>query len=118
MTKAFRRYTGKKQFCAVGALKTNIGHLDNAAGIASMVRAVLALGKKEIPPILHFEKPNRNINFEDSPLYINKVLLPWNTAGFPRRCGVSAFGLSGTNCHVVLEEPPANAEKDERQNEV
>lgn len=117
ITKAFRRYTGKKQFCAVGALKTNIGHLDNAAGIASMVRAVLALGKKEIPPILHFEKPNRNINFEDSPLYINKVLLPWNTAGFPRRCGVSAFGLSGTNCHVVLEEPPANAEKDERQNE-
>ncbi|ODM26051.1 condensation domain-containing protein [Acetivibrio mesophilus] len=117
ITKAFRRYTDKKQFCAVGALKTNIGHLDNASGIAGMVRAVLALGKKEIPPILHFERPNRKINFAESPLYINKVLSPWNTAGFPRRCGVSAFGLSGTNCHVILEEPPTNTEMVDRYDE-
>lgn len=117
ITRAFRRYTDKKQFCAVGALKTNIGHLDNASGIAGMVRAVLALKQKEIPPILHFERPNSQINFEESPLYINKKLAPWKTAGFPRRCGVSAFGLSGTNCHVILEEPPTSDEKEDRQDE-
>ncbi len=106
ITRAFRKYTTKNQFCAIGALKTNIGHLDNASGIAGLVRAILALDNKEIPPILHFNKPNREINFETSPVYINKELIPWETKDFPRRCGVSAFGLSGTNCHVILEEPP------------
>ncbi|EPR10083.1 condensation domain-containing protein [Ruminiclostridium papyrosolvens] len=107
ITRAFRNYSQKNQFCAIGALKTNIGHLDNASGIAGLVRAILALDNKEIPPILHFNKPNSKINFETSPVYINKELTPWETDGFPRRCGVSAFGLSGTNCHVILEEPPA-----------
>ncbi|AEY65546.1 condensation domain-containing protein [Clostridium sp. BNL1100] len=107
ITRAFRNYTQKNQFCAIGALKTNIGHLDNASGIAGLVRAILAMDNKEIPPILHFNKPNSKINFETSPVYINKELTPWETEGFARRCGVSAFGLSGTNCHVVLEEPPA-----------
>ncbi|MFZ5987610.1 MAG: condensation domain-containing protein [Bacillota bacterium] len=115
--RAFRRYTNKTKFCAIGALKTNIGHLDNAAGMASMVRAVLALGKKEIPPILHFKKPNSKIDLEQSPLYINKELTAWKTEEFPRRCGVSAFGLSGTNCHVILEEPPVESENEDIRDE-
>lgn len=114
--RAFRRYTDKRQFCAIGALKTNIGHLDNAAGIAGMVRAALALERREIPPILHFNKPNSKIDFEQSPVYINKELKNWE-AGYPRRCGVSAFGLSGTNCHIVLEEAPAEIETAGTQNE-
>ena len=104
--KAFQKFTSKKQFCAVGSVKTNIGHLDHAAGIAGLIKAVLALKNKEIPPSLHFERPNRKINFIDSPVYVNKYLKKWEVNGFPRRCGVSAFGLSGTNCHVVLEEAP------------
>lgn len=117
ISRAFQKYTDKKQFCALGALKTNIGHLDNAAGIAGMVRAILALGNKEIPPVLHFKKPNSKINFEQSPVYINKELTTWETAGFPRRCGVSAFGLSGTNCHVILEEQPVTEDREEIQDE-
>ncbi len=113
ITRAFRNYTRKNQFCAIGALKTNIGHLDNASGIAGLVRAILAMDNKEIPPILHFNKPNSKINFETSPVYINKELTPWETDGFPRRCGVSAFGLSGTNCHVILEEAPAMEDEQE-----
>ncbi len=104
MEKAFRRYTDKKQFCAIGSVKTNIGHLDHAAGMAGLIKAILALKYKQIPPTIHFKNPNRKINFEDSPVYVNDILRDWKTDGFPRRCGVSAFGLSGTNCHVVLEE--------------
>lgn len=115
--RAFRRYTDKKQFCAIGALKTNIGHLDNAAGIAGMIRAALALDRKEIPPILHFNKPNSKIDFEQSPVYINRELRYWD-AEYPRRCGVSAFGLSGTNCHIVLEEAPKEIETAETGKEV
>lgn len=101
---AFRRYTNKKQFCAIGSVKTNIGHLDNAAGMAGLIKAILALKYKQIPPSIHFKSPNRKISFEDSPVYVNDILRDWKTNGFPRRCGISAFGLSGTNCHVVLEE--------------
>ena len=103
---AFGRYTGRKQFCAIGSVKTNVGHLDNAAGMAGLVKAILALKNRQLPPTLHFEAPNRKINFEESPVYINNRPGPWETHGFPRRCGVSSFGLSGTNCHVVLEEAP------------
>jgi amino acid adenylation domain-containing protein len=104
--RAFRRYTSKKNFCAVGSIKSNLGHLDNAAGIAGLAKAVLALQHQEIPPTLHFSKPNRKINFDDSPVYVNEKLKQWDGDGSPRRCGVSAFGLSGTNCHMVLEEAP------------
>lgn len=104
--KAFLRYTDKKQFCAIGSVKTNIGHLDNAAGLAGLIKAVQALKEKKIPPSLHFKKPNRKINFENSPVYVNDCLREWETDGFPRRCGVSSFGFSGTNCHIVLEEAP------------
>ncbi len=111
MTRAFRRYTSKKQFCAVGSLKSNIGHLDNAAGLAGVMKAVLALKNKKLPPTLHFEKPNRKINFLDSPVYVADQLQNWQTDGYPLRCGVSAFGLSGTNCHVLLEEAPEEEQR-------
>ncbi|SEG59360.1 non-ribosomal peptide synthetase [Paenibacillus sp. UNC499MF] len=106
LTRAFRRYTDKRQFCAIGSLKTNIGHLDHAAGIAGLLKAILSLVHKQLPPTLHYRSPNRNIPFVDSPVYVNDELTPWETDGEARRCGVSAFGMSGTNCHVVLEEAP------------
>ncbi|MBK3493951.1 amino acid adenylation domain-containing protein [Viridibacillus sp. YIM B01967] len=104
LQKAFEKYTTKKQFCAIGSVKTNIGHLYEAAGIASLIKAILSIKNKKIAPIVHFEKPNRNIKFEQSPLYVNKQLANWETDNVPRTCGVSSFGFSGTNCHVVLEE--------------
>ncbi len=100
---AFRKYTDKKQFCAIGSLKTNMGHLDCGAGIMGMIKCILALRNKMLPPHLHFTSPNRRIDFMDSPVYVNDRLLPWDSP-FPRICGVSSFGMSGTNCHVVLEE--------------
>lgn len=111
ISRAFRQYTQKRQFCAISALKSNIGHLDHAAGIAGLLKAVLALKYREIPPTMHFQTPNRKITFEDSPVYVNDRHLPWETGDFPRRSAVSAFGLSGTNCHVILEETPAISEK-------
>ncbi len=103
---AFKRYTDKKQFCALGTVKTNIGHLDNASGMAGLIKMVMALANKELPPMLHFKRPNRKTNIQESPVYINDRLTQWETDGFPRRCGISSFGLSGTNCHVILEEAP------------
>lgn len=102
--KAFGSYTSKKQFCAIGSVKTNIGHLYESSGIAGLIKTVLALRHKQLPPSLHFERQNRKIAFEDSPVYYNDRLRPWEVSGAPRRCGVSSFGFSGTNCHVVLEE--------------
>jgi len=107
LQRAFRRYTDRRQFCAVGTVKTNIGHLDHAAGIAGLVKSALMMKHQAIPPIVHFERPNRNIDFVDSPLYVNDRYKPLEPAGSgPRRCGISSFGMSGTNCHVVLEEAP------------
>ncbi|MFB9329945.1 amino acid adenylation domain-containing protein [Paenibacillus aurantiacus] len=111
ISRAFARYTDRKQFVAVGSLKTNIGHLDHAAGIAGALKAVLALRHRLIPASLHFTTPNRQIPFEDSPVYVNAELAEWQTNGRPRRCGVSAFGMSGTNCHMVLEEAPESANR-------
>ncbi|MEK8127212.1 beta-ketoacyl synthase N-terminal-like domain-containing protein [Paenibacillus filicis] len=107
--RAFRRYTKKKQFCAIGSLKSNIGHTDAAAGLASVVKAALALQHQELPPTLHVQFPNRQISFEQSPVYLNDRLAPWESENSPRRCGVSSFGFSGTNCHVVMEEAPGRA---------
>ncbi|CAM4457490.1 non-ribosomal peptide synthetase [Paenibacillus endophyticus] len=104
---AFRRYTDRRQFCSVGTLKTNIGHLDHAAGIAGLIKTALIMKHQAIPPIVHFERPNRKIDFIDSPVYVNDRNKPLEPAGnAPRRCGISSFGMSGTNCHVVLEEAP------------
>jgi glutamate-1-semialdehyde aminotransferase/3-oxoacyl-(acyl-carrier-protein) synthase/non-ribosomal peptide synthetase component F/acyl carrier protein len=107
LTAAFRQYTDRRQFCAIGSVKSNIGHLDGAAGIAGMVKAILCLKHKMIAPTLHFEKPNRHIPFEESPFYLATRAMHWDGVGGVRRCGVSSFGISGTNAHVVLEEAPA-----------
>ncbi|SMF85062.1 Phosphopantetheine attachment site [Paenibacillus uliginis N3/975] len=106
LKRAFRRFTDKRQFCAIGALKSNIGHLDNTAGIAGLLKAVLSLKNKCIYPTLHFDRPNRVIDFAESPVYVNDKLMEWKSGPHPRRCGVSSFGISGTNCHVILEEAP------------
>lgn len=107
VTRAFSHYTERKQFCAIGSLKTNMGHLDSLAGLAGLIKTVLALKHRKIPASLHFHAPNRQIAFEESPVYVNDTLADWEAEGFPRRCGVSAFGMSGSNVHVVLEEAPA-----------
>ncbi len=106
--RAFKKYTNKKHFCGIGSLKTNIGNLDSSAGIAGLVKAVLALKHKQLPPTNHFNKPNRNIDFINLPVFVNDKLTEWESKDTKRRCGVSAFGLSGTNCHIVLEEAPEN----------
>lgn len=106
LTKAFRYTTQKKRFCAIGSVKTNIGHLDITAGVASLIKTVLALQYKLLPPSLHFETPNPLIDFENSPFYVNTSLLEWKAGECPRRAGVSSFGIGGTNAHLVVEEAP------------
>jgi acyl transferase domain-containing protein len=106
LTKAFRAYTRKKNFCAIGSVKTNIGHTDTAAGVAGFTKAVLSLKNELIPASLHFRKPNPDIDFANSPFYVNTGLQQWARNGEPRRAGVSSFGLGGTNAHVILEEAP------------
>ena len=110
ITNAFRRYTDKKQFCAIGSVKSNYAHTYSLAGITGVIKAALSLQHRKIPASLHFHKPNQNISFEESPLYINDQLADWETDGKPRLCGVSSFGMSGTNCHIVLEEAPPRKE--------
>jgi acyl transferase domain-containing protein/acyl carrier protein len=106
LTRAFRSGAAKKNFCALGSVKTNVGHCDNAAGMASLIKTVLALEHKLIPPTLHFEGPGAQINLDDSPFYINSSAVDWNMTGDPRRAGVSSLGIGGTNAHLILEEAP------------
>ena len=106
LAKAFRLGTSRRGFCAVGSLKTNIGHLDAAAGVAGLIKTVLALKHELIPPSLHFEQPNPRIDFAASPFYVNSKPLPWQKGANRRRAGVSSFGIGGTNAHAVLEEAP------------
>jgi acyl transferase domain-containing protein/acyl carrier protein len=106
LTQAFRGSTQKRGFCAIGSLKTNIGHLDAGAGVAGLIKAVLALKHQEIPPSLHYEQPNPKIDFAKSPFYVNERLAEWKTETTRRRAGVSSFGIGGTNAHVILEEAP------------
>ncbi|EEF60005.1 hybrid non-ribosomal peptide synthetase/type I polyketide synthase [Pedosphaera parvula] len=106
LTQAFRTGTDQKQFCAIGSVKTNIGHLDTAAGVAGLIKTALALKNKQIPPSLHYARANPRIDFENSPFYVNSTLTEWKAGATPRRAGVSSFGLGGTNAHVVLEEAP------------
>ena len=108
LTQAFRTGTDATGFCAIGSVKTNIGHLDAAAGVVGLIKTILALEHKQIPPSLHFEQPNPNIDFSNSPFFVNTELRFWDTNGAPRRAGVSSFGIGGTNAHVVLEEAPAS----------
>lgn len=101
---SFQEYTDKKQFCALGSVKTNIGHSSLAAGIASFLKAVLALNHKEIPPSLNFNKENEHLELENSPFYVNTRLKDWSNEEGPLRAGVSSFGFGGTNAHLVIEE--------------
>ncbi|GAB4215711.1 MAG: hypothetical protein OHK0022_55950 [Roseiflexaceae bacterium] len=107
LTRAFRTSTQRKQFCAIGSVKSNIGHLDTAAGISSLLKAVMALQHRQIPPSLHFDTPNPAIDFANSPFFVNSRLSEWRASDHPRRAGVSSFGFGSTNVHVVLEEAPA-----------
>ena len=106
LTRAFQASTQKKGFCALGSVKTNIGHLDAAAGVAGLIKTVLALHNALLPPSLNFEEPNPKIDFANSPFYVNTRPVTWPVSTHPRRAGVSSFGIGGTNAHVVLEEAP------------
>ena len=104
LTQAFQ--TEKRNYCAIGSLKTNIGHTDTAAGVGGLIKTVLALQHQQLPPSLHFNAPNPQIDFANSPFYVNDKLSPWQSNGTPRRAGVSSFGIGGTNAHVVVQEAP------------
>jgi acyl transferase domain-containing protein/acyl carrier protein len=91
--------------CALGSVKSNVGHLDAAAGVTGLIKAALAIEHGEVPPTLHIQRPNPIIAWDDSPFFVNAARTPWRVGGH-RRAGVSSFGIGGTNAHVVLEEPP------------
>lgn len=101
---AFSQYTNQQHFCALGSVKTNIGHLNSASGIAGLIKTVLSIKHGEIPRSLNFERPNKQIDFVNSPFYVNQNAT--FHADSPRRAGVSSFGIGGTNAHVVLEQAP------------
>src|SRR5258708_35426631 len=106
LTKAFRTRTSRKGYCALGSVKSNVGHLDAAAGVVGLIKVILSLKHRLIPPSLNFEAPNPAIDFANSPFYVNTTLREWSPKGTPRRAGVSAFGVGGTNAHVIVEEAP------------
>lgn len=106
LTRAFQETTKKRGFCALGSIKTNIGHLDVAAGVAGLIKTALALKNAMLPASLFYREPNPQINFPDSPFYVNNETMYWEQGSHPRRAGVSSFGVGGTNAHVVLEEAP------------
>lgn len=104
LRRAFARYTEDRRFCAVGTVKANIGHLYEGSGVMGLIKAAMTLHTRTIPRLAGFERPNRAIDFDDSPAYVPTATGQWRAETWPRRAGVSAFGLGGTNCHVVLEE--------------
>ncbi|WP_216595498.1 polyketide synthase [Myxosarcina sp. GI1] len=108
LTQAFRIQTDAKQFCAIGSVKSNVGHLVAAAGVTGVIKTVLALYNRKIPPSLNFESPNPEIDLENSPFYVNTKLIDWKKSDNPRRAGVSSFGVGGTNAHIIIEEAPFN----------
>jgi acyl transferase domain-containing protein len=110
LTQAFRAGTTAKGFCAIGSVKSNIGHVDAAAGVAGLIKTALALHHGMLPPSVHFATPNPEIDFANSPFYVITECRPWPAGRGPWRAGVSSFGFGGTNAHVVLEQAPATAE--------
>jgi len=115
LTKAWRHHTDKKQFCALGSVKTNIGHLDAGACAASIVKTALALKHRQIPANLHFKSPNPQLDLPNSPFFVNSSLLDWQSNGQPRRAAVSSLGLGGTNAHLILEEAPEQEKKEQTE---
>ncbi len=106
LTRAFQRHTEDVGYCALGSLKTNIGHLDVASGVSGVIKTAMSLYDKVLPPTVHFREPNPELEIEKTPFYVSAELQPWPDGESPRRAGVSSFGVGGTNAHVVLEEPP------------
>jgi acyl transferase domain-containing protein/acyl carrier protein len=113
LTEAFRDSTDDTAYCRIGSVKTNIGHLDTAAGIAGLVKTSLGLKHREIPPSLGYEAPNPAIDFDGSPFLVNATLTPWTSHQGPRRAGINALGVGGTNAHAILQEAPARGPSDE-----
>jgi acyl transferase domain-containing protein len=107
LSRVYRMGTQRRGYCGIGSVKSNIGHLDAAAGLAGLVKSAMALKTGTIPPTLHVRRPNPAIDFAASPFYVATEAKPWPRGAAPRLAGVSAFGLGGSNAHVVLEEPPA-----------
>ena len=101
-------HTSEKQFCPIGSVKSNVGHLDTTSGIAGFIKTVLALNHGLIPPSLHYKKTNSKIDFENSPFHVNTELKVWKNEKYPLRAGVSSFGIGGTNAHAILEEAPVH----------
>jgi len=111
--------TRKRNYCAIGSVKTNIGHLDAAAGMAGFLKTVMALKNKQLPPSLNFKSANPSVDFENSPFYVNTQLKEWKNHEFPLRAGVSAFGMGGTNVHIILEEYlEQDSERSEREDKL
>ncbi len=106
LTQAFRKHTARTGFCALGSVKSNVGHLDSAAGVAGLIKTVLMLKHRQLVPTVHFATPNPNIDFQDSPFYVSDRLAPWQAQSGPRRAAVSSFGVGGTNAHLIVEEAP------------
>jgi acyl transferase domain-containing protein len=110
LTQAYGAGTDRTGFCALGSLKSNIGHLGEAAGVAGFIKTVLSLRNRQLPPTLHYERPNPEIDFAGSPFFVNARLTEWRTAArSPRRAGVTALGAGGTNVHMIVEEAPSPA---------
>ncbi len=107
LSEAFRRQTSRTGFCALGSVKTNVGHLQIASGIAGLIKTALSLHHRRIPGTLHFEAPNPRIDFARTPFFVNRATTDWVSPGAPRRAGVNSLGIGGTNVHAVLEEAPA-----------
>jgi phthiocerol/phenolphthiocerol synthesis type-I polyketide synthase E len=106
LSTAFRAFTSRKEFCAVGSVKTNIGHADVAAGVIGLIKAILAVKHREIPPSLHYHSPNPEIDFPMSPFCVNNELVEWEACDSPLRAGINSLGMGGTNAFVVIEEAP------------
>jgi len=104
---AYRRYTADTEFCGIGSVKTNIGHVDTAAGLAGLIKVALSLEHGELPPTLHYRQPNPRLALRESPFYVVDQRRPWRQDAGARRAAVSAFGIGGTNAHAILEEAPA-----------
>nr|ALD83702.1 tAT polyketide synthase [Sorangium cellulosum] len=118
LTEAFRPYTGRRQFCAIGSVKTNVGHTLTAAGVVGVIKVLLCMQHEQLVPSLNLERENELIDFRDSPFYVNTELKPWSRGpSAPRRAAVSSFGFSGTNAHVVVEEhaTPSSARASDRK---
>ncbi|MFI6847349.1 SDR family NAD(P)-dependent oxidoreductase [Kitasatospora sp. NPDC050467] len=112
LKRAFRRYTQQRDYCALGSIKSNLGHTITAAGVAGVIKVLLSLRHRRIPPSINFERGNAHIDFTDSPFYVNTEDRPWEAGGDgTRRAAVSSFGVSGTNAHLVIEEAPYRAHR-------